>query len=63
MYLPSPSSQSLQLLAPSEVQSELRLTPHKLKFSSSLTVDVRPRPPEEFVENVSQVVQKYVEHV
>lgn len=49
-------NETLQLLARSEAQAELGLTPHRLRISSSLSLDVRSRPPTEFVENLLQVL-------
>ena len=50
--------QTLQLLDPSEARSELGLVPHDLKYSSTLSLDTRTRPPMEFMDALLQVVQK-----
>lgn len=50
--------ETLQLLSVEEAQTEFGLTSHDLRFSSSLTLDLRSRPPAELVENLAQVVQK-----
>ena len=53
-----PPLQVLQLLDPSEAQTELGLVPHDLKYSSTLSLDTRTRPPMEFMDALFQAVQK-----
>ena len=48
----------LQLLDPSEAQTELGLVPHDLNYSSTLSLDTRTRPPMEFMDALFQAVQK-----
>lgn len=43
---------------PSEAQTELGLVPHDLRYSSTLSLDTRTRPPMEFTDALFQVVQK-----
>lgn len=55
----SPSyPQSLQLLSAGEAEEELGLVPHDLMFSASVTMETRPRPPNELVDSLLQVMQK-----
>ena len=46
------------MLDPSEAQTELGLVPHDLRYSSTLSLDTRTRPPMEFTDALFQVVQK-----
>lgn len=51
-------NETLQILDFSEAQAELGLVPHDIRFSSSLSLDTRSRPPHEFMENLLQIMVK-----
>ena len=55
---PRPPPQSLQLLSAGEAEEELGLKPHDLMFSATVTMETRPRPLNELVDSLLQVMQK-----
>ena len=50
--------QSLQLMSPAEARDSLGLPPHNLTFSTTVTMETRPRPPTELVEALVEVLQR-----
>lgn len=56
--LPNGVLQTLQLLTPSEARDELGLPPHNLTFTTTVTIETRPRPPTELVDALVEVLQR-----
>jgi integrator complex subunit 11 len=51
-------NESLQLLSPAEARDDLGLPPHHLTFSTTVTLETRPRPPTELVDALVEVLQR-----
>jgi integrator complex subunit 11 len=51
-------NESLQLMSPAEARENLGLPPHSLTFSTTVTMETRPRPPTELVEALVEVLQR-----